>query len=499
MRRRIFLATLGTSAGAGIYTVSGCTARRSAVTRSSTLHSPAPPSSTAIPIDFGTEQIWPPPEVAGPHEIDAHSFRVHCARGHHLIVDIDTRYLPQDLKLTGRCPAVVDLVNLKVYAICPDNTTNGYHTTVAVLAKPPDNKTATPLSNTGVAELVIGPSILDDEHAYIVIDHLPQEASQNSTASTSKSMLKLRLSDCSVVTTTILREHGITTDHQEDDSTTSSARRERDSYADLVSMYYERDDFPRGSIAFTNDNAALMITDGFDPYTALRVSATDLTIEFDAHSVLTGFYRDHLHAEAVCTTDNAKAYYYSRATVVTLADGVSHRMAEGDIPDFVAGRWIYCRRMGGYDGPTVMINLDTGEEVWPEDYLDDVDRFLMISDGYLVVSSGYSVNVRRPGAASPTITLTQSSGFLWKAGFVYNSTLYAISHESEVRVFNVDTHQQIGSVRLGNSALWPRINAVTPFGISDGSRFLPATKWLSEHSTTSGQIQTPTSTSESTP
>ena len=27
-----------------------------------------------------------------------------CARGHHLIVDIDTRYLPQDLKLTGRCP-----------------------------------------------------------------------------------------------------------------------------------------------------------------------------------------------------------------------------------------------------------------------------------------------------------------------------------------------------------------------------------------------------------
>ena len=498
MRRRTFLTTLGTSAGAGIYTVSGCTARRSAVTRSSTLHPPAPPSSTAIPIDFGTEQIWPPPEVADPQD-DADSFRVHCARGHHLIVDIDTRYLPQDLKLTGRCPAVVDLVNLKVYAICPDNTTNGYHTTVAVLAKPPDNKTATPLSNTGVAELVIGPSILDDEHAYIVIDHLPQEASQNSTASTSKSMLKLRLSDCSVVTTTILREHGITTDHQEDDSTTSSARRERDSYADLVSMYYESNDFPRGSIAFTTDNAALMITDGFDPYTALRVSATDLTIEFDAHSVLTGFYRDHLHAEAVCTTDNAKEYYYSRATVVTLADGVSHRMAEGDIPDFVAGRWIYCRRMGGYDGPTVMINLDTGEEVWPEDYLDDVDRFLMVSDGYLVVSSGYSVNVRRPGAASPTITLTKSSGFPTKAGFVYNSTLYAISHESEVRVFNVDTHQQIGSVRLGSSALWPRINAVTPFGISDGSRFLPATKWLSEHSTTSGPIQTPTSTSEPTP
>ena len=64
MRRRTFLTTLGTSAGAGIYTVSGCTARRSPVTRSSTLHPPAPPSSTAIPIDFGTEQIWPPPEVA---------------------------------------------------------------------------------------------------------------------------------------------------------------------------------------------------------------------------------------------------------------------------------------------------------------------------------------------------------------------------------------------------------------------------------------------------
>ena len=501
MHRRTFLATLGTAAGAGIYTVSGCTARRSAVTRSSTLHSPAPPSSTAIPIDFGTEQIWPPPEIVDPHDIDVDSFRIHCARGHHLIVDIDTRYLPQDLKLTGMCPAVVDLVNLKVYLIRPDNTTNDYHTAVAVLTKPSDNKTATPLPGTGVAELVIGPSILDDEHAYIVINHLPQEASQKPTASASKSILKLRLSDCSVVTTTILREYGITTDHPEYDYGTSKTQRDRESYPELVSTYYEADHFPPGSIAFTVDNASLMITDGLDPYTALRVSATDLTIEFDAHSVLTGVYRDHLRADAVCTTDDAEENSRSRATVVTLADGVSHRMAEGDIPDFVAGRWIYCHRMGGSDEPTVMINLDTGEEVWPQDYPEYFHyyrRFLTVSDGYLVLSSEGTVNVRRPGAISPTITLTESSRFHELAGFVYNATLYVISTEKGVRIFNVDSHQQIGSVHL-DGPLWMRITAVTPFGISDGGRFFPATKWLLEHSTSSTPIQKPTSTSEPTP
>lgn len=83
MHRRTFLATLDTAAGAGIYTVSGCTARRSAVTRSSTLHSPAPPSSTAIPIDFGTEQIWPPPEIVDPHDIDVDSFRLQRSDHYH--------------------------------------------------------------------------------------------------------------------------------------------------------------------------------------------------------------------------------------------------------------------------------------------------------------------------------------------------------------------------------------------------------------------------------
>ena len=308
-------------------------------------------------------------------------------------------------------------------------------------------------------------------------------------------------SGCSAVTTTILREYGITTDHPEYDYGTSKTQRDRDSYPELVSTHYEADHFPPGSIALTVDNASLMITDGLDPYTALRVSATDLTIEFDAHSVLTGVYRDHLRADAVCTTDDAEENSRSRATAVTLADGVSHRMAEGDIPDFVAGRWIYCHRMGGSDEPTVMINLDTGEEVWPQDYPEYFHyyhRFLTVSDGYLVISSEGTVNVRRPGAISPTIALTESSRFHELAGFVYNATLYVISTEKEVRIFNVDSHQQIGSVHL-DSPVWVRITAVTPFGISDGGRFFPATKWLSEHSTSSTPIQKPTLTSEPTP
>ena len=157
--------------------------------------------------------------------------------------------------------------------------------------------------------------------------------------------------------------------------------------------------------------------------------------------------------------------------------------------------------MGGSDEPTVMINLDTGEEVWPQDYPEYFHyyrRFLTVSDGYLVISSEGTVNVRRPGAISPTIALTESSRFHELAGSIYNATLYVISTEKEVRIFNVDSHQQIGSVHL-DSPLWVRITAVTPFGISDGGRFFPATKWLSEHSTPSTPIQKPTLTSEPTP
>ena len=463
MRRRTFLTTaLGAAAGAGLSLPGGCTATRSHSSPSSTASPstsvPTPPSPTAAPTDFGTEPLWPPPGVVEVEEdtpVWEDECRVMCARGHCLTGSINARYLPDRTDLRGMCPVIVDLSGPDVYAVLPDDSGTSYRTSVVTLIEPPE-ETATP-SPGAVTVLTAGPSALDDDHAYVIVGR--NEGARATDGPTdlngSLTLLKIRLSDADVVSSAQLSTgfpiYSLTTRNG-----------------------------PSGGIAPTSDGSALMLTTGSDPYLALRLSIADLSVQFDAHSVLTGTCRGDLGDEAVCTDKDSNIT--SGTTIVTLTDGAPHEVPKGDTPRFVCERWLYSSRYEPGGLAMVMTDLGTGEEVvltgYPGTYSSPGNT--TADGGYIITCASDQIDVRPPGSTTATLTWTTAERTVPASGLVYGANLYTRSASGRISVTDLESGNNIKNLQLDKARAGGGINAVTPYGISNGYCFYPASEWAED-------------------
>lgn len=463
MRRRTFLTTvLGAAAGAGLSLPGGCTATRSHSSPSSTASPstsvPTPPSPTAAPTDFGTEPLWPPPGVVEVEEdtpVWEDECRVMCARGHCLTGSINARYLPDRTDLRGMCPVIVDLSGPDVYAVLPDDSGTSYRTSVVTLIEPPE-ETATP-SPGAVTVLTAGPSALDDDHAYVIVGR--NEGARATDGPTdlngSLTLLKIRLSDADVVSSAQLSTgfpiYSLTTRNG-----------------------------PSGGIAPTSDGSALMLTTGSDPYLAIRLSIADLSVQFDAHSVLTGTCRGDLGDEAVCTDKDSNIT--SGTTIVTLTDGAPHEVPKGDTPRFVCERWLYSSRYEPGGLAMVMTDLGTGEEVvltgYPGTYSSPGNT--TADGGYIITCASDQIDVRPPGSTTATLTWTTAERTVPASGLVYGANLYTRSASGRISVTDLESGNNIKNLQLDKARAGGGINAVTPYGISNGYCFYPASEWAED-------------------
>lgn len=458
MRRRTFLTTLGAAAGAGLY---GCSAKHPKSTVSDSTSpsatapaSPTPPTPTATPIVFGAEPLWPPPGVISDQDQTlGEGCQILHVHGRYLIGAIGAHYLPGQTDVTGMCPVIVDLTGPTTYAILPDGVSGGYHAAEVKPTAPGNNATET--SKVGaVAHLATGPSTLDDNHAYIVVGKTDGVTGSSNTSDENMplSLLKIQLSD-----------YKATASVQLSSSFPTSA--------------FALQDSPSGRLLFTADGTALMLTTGSDPYLALRLSATDLSTQFDAHSVLTYAYLKDLGGEAVCTSKYSSST--EPGTVVTLTDGASHTVS--DSPKYVCRKWLYARRYTTAGSTVVMINVDTGEEFTLTGFpyeLSDMQHTATSGD-YIITCTNNQIDVRTPGSTSPTLTWNSAERAVPNSGQVYGDVLYACYMSGRITLVDLHTGEELDN-RQFTPFQQACVSFVTPYGISTGRFFYPTTEWMTD-------------------
>ena len=66
------------------------------------------------------------------------------------------------------------------------------------------------------------------------------------------------------------------------------------------------------------------------------------------------------------------------------------------------------------------------------------------------------------------------------SGLVYGANLYTRSASGRISVTGLKSGGNIKSLQLDKARAGGGINAVTPYGISDGYRFYPASEWAED-------------------
>ena len=461
MRRRTFLATLGTATGTGLCVglASGCSAThpKNASSNSGSPGAaaiPTPPTPTATPAAFGSEPLWPPSGVVDEREANGGTVCwVHCARNHYLIGSIVTDHLP-GIGLVGDAPVVVDLSGPTTYVIHFGDSIDDFRTTAVTLE--PTRGPMIPGARRTRSEataFTIGPSVLDDEYAYVVVCAARQGGRPLSEAPLT--LLKVQFVNGEIV--------GKATLADKFNPYRLKLSREETAYTELDYL----GENTAGHLRLSSDGTSLMFTIGAKSYLALRLSTDNLTVQFDAHSILKDTCESNLGAEAI----------YNATQVVTLIDGTSHEIPQNYFPGLVIGHWLYVEKSNDESQTTVMRNLYTGEDIQITDHpeLINLHSTAIISDEYCVTRYSNTIDVRRPGSATSTLTVQHDN---IRSGITHENTLFftvGYPHK-EVHLASLDTGDTIKVLQLKNNQ-YEHIT-VTPYGMSNGYVFYPATEWM---------------------
>ncbi len=485
MRRRTFLITAGMVSVSSV--ISACT--------SPSEKPPAqtpPPGPNAIPHKFTERASWPGVNL------DVSITAVH---DHYLCSNVAVDEL-RDVFASGRCAAIADVAGPTTRAVTLDET-GTWITKEVELTDRYDKERNNIKAPT---RLWAGPALLDNAHAYLVIGVLAQQDDDSNTTSVDDTatcpvvMLKIRLSDGSVVA-----------------STTVSDRFLAKGVSDM-------------NLSFSTDRAALLLAGGNgDPqlsatqkgrsdYVALRLSAEDLSIQFDAHSIL-----NSKRATVVTSYGQAVGSKYATSPsemIIFLADGKYEFAGEKNDPIMVRDGWYYYDHdVLGSDKKTRARNLASGQTVelqgvWSKEVGYGISWPSITSDEQAIISGTTHdgrdrVNqliVRLPGAASPILSWTAGDQKIPEGASVLGDVLYTCydpddserTSNHHIDLISLTTGAKITETEEHGSRLLNGVeDVVTPWGIANSSGFHAATAWGDHTPTTespSPSAPQPTST-----
>ena len=459
MRRRAFLiAALGTTMGAGAVSLSGCASIKRRIARAwapqstTLLHASLskPPKTTAIPTAFGSEPVWPTRIEENKNRPWPTNATIVAAHGSFLIAydmgDIE------NTALSGDRPIIVDLTGPTNYAIVPDDSEHGYR--IEQMTPPPitgvieENRVA-PSPGTLVTEQFTCAATCDDEFAYLitgredVLDERPENRGR-------VSLLKIRLADRRIVASALLGEN--------------------------LALKARESTYRAGSsITLTSDGADLLVTTSV-PHRALRLSAKDLSVQFDLASVTSQSFCAVAGGEAVALLgDDAKV----QTAIVTLADGLTHPI-ENLSAQLVHRGYLYAidSRTKEPPYPELSINLATGERTELTDLpvdKEDTHPTLTASNGYVIRRTDH-IQVRKNGSATALLTRESTEEESYQSAAIYGSILYLTLSGGRLHLIDLDTGEVISQSRTGGQH---EIVTVTPYGFCNESAFYPATAWKS--------------------
>ena len=459
MRRRIFLtAALGATTSAGALSLSGCAEIRQRIARTLTSQPPtvlhaslsSPPKGSAIPTDFGSEAVWPLRVKENQNHPWPTNAMIETARGSFLIAyDVNC---DDTAGLSGDRPIIVDLKGPTTYALVPDDSEHGYRIEpmkVPQVSSVPGGNGVAPGPGTLVIEQFTSAGTCDDEFAYLIIgrEDVVDERPENRGR---VSLLKIRLADRRIVAGTLLGEN--------------------------LALKARESTYRAGSsITLTSDGTGLLVTTSV-PHRALRLSAKDLSVQFDLASVTSQSFCALEGGEAVVLlSDDEKVH----TAVITLADGVTHPI-EDLSAQLVHRGYLYAIDNRTKEPPysELSINLATGKRTELRDLpVDKEDKRvnLTASNGYVIRRTDH-IQVRKNGSATALITRESTEKESYKSAAIYGSTLYLALDGGRLHLIDLDTGEVILESQTGGQH---EMVTVTPYGFCNEGAFYPAIAWRS--------------------
>ena len=475
MRRRTFLAVTG--ATALLPAVVSCRQSRSG--SSATPVPTPPPKSDAVPTAFADASIWP------------------AADTYTTITAVSDRYLCGGARIKdalnvftkGWCPVVVDISTLTTYAVLLDQKGAWVTRKVGLV----DDDDMDQDSKGALTTIFMGSTLLDSEHAYLVFGALTL-----SSPSTQDSMrgsdfpkgtacpvilVKIRLSDGSIQAATTVA----------------------DSY--LV------EGIERLYLSFANGRSSLVLMgydvnvessqDSGNDYIALRLSVTDLSVQFDAHSIL-----DNHDINDVRLCGQAIAYYVKGGdyAIMFLSDNKRERTGER-YPIEVKDDWYYYKDNQDRESSSGSVrNVVSGETIALKgDWKNELQSWSIISsDQQAYISwngqgSSRSMSIRMPGAAAAALTWDGGNHKVPDGACVVGDVLYSFyevktsssTSSNEFDITSISSGKMIADVQK-TAITHGTKNAVTPWGLVADGRFYAATSWLDDVSFSTSTASPPT-------
>ena len=459
-RRTFFTAALSTMAGAGTLSLGACAGLGRSLAKKLAPHPPtlrhaslsSPPQPTAVPTAFSKEAVWPMRIEENHDHPWPSNAEITTAHGTLLLGKVHN---DSSDPLSGDSPIIVDLTGPTTYAVVPDSSEHGYRIeemTPPLVGSIPRENHVTPSPGATVTEQFTGAGTCDDEFAYVITGTETLRAGRVPEDHGRVSLLKIRLSDRTIIASTILGEN-------------------------LALKAKEPTHRLESSIVPTSDGGSLLVTSSFPPR-ALRLSTADLSVQLDLASITSQRFSAVDGGEAVAlNTDDGR----TQTAVVTLADGVAHPL-ETMFAQLVHQGYLYATRRAEGDQPfsELIINLATGERLEPEDLPGNDEKSkqatLSAHEGFIIRETDY-VQVRRNGSATALLTWKPSGQEASKGVAICGSVLYVALGGGRMRLVNLDTGEVIQESKTGNQYDYGELVAMTPYGACYKNNFYPATAW----------------------
>ena len=459
-RRTFFTAALSTMAGAGTLSLGACAGLGRSLAKKLAPHPPtlrhaslsSPPQPTAVPTAFSKEAVWPMRIEENHDHPWPSNAEITTAHGTLLLGKVHN---DSSDPLSGDSPIIVDLTGPTSYAVVPDDSEHGYRIeemTPPLVGSIPRENHVTPSPGATVTEQFTGAGTCDDEIADVMTGTGTLRAGGVPEDHGRVSLLRFRLSDRTIIASTILGEN-------------------------LALKAKEPTHRLESSIVPTSDGGSLLVTSSFPPR-ALRLSTADLSVQLDLASITSQRFSAVDGGEAVAlNTDDGR----TQTAVVTLADGVAHPL-ETMFAQLVHQGYLYATRRAEGDQPfsELIINLATGERLEPEDLPGNDEKSkqatLSAHEGFIIRETDY-VQVRRNGSATALLTWKPSGQEASKGVAICGSVLYVALGGGRMRLVNLDTGEVIQESKTGNQYDYGELVAMTPYGACYKNNFYPATAW----------------------
>ena len=291
--------------------------------------------------------------------------------------------------------------------------------------------------------LVTGPAIMDDDHAYLLVIR----AIGNPGVA---HLLKITLSDGVIAASALLSE------------------------------WFDASLLDGIFLSFSPDGTSLLVvgsggsgtTDGF---IGMRLDATDLSVQFDAHDVLTEAGGVGVAGEALTVPSTTH-----RKNLVLLADG--REILDLDAP-VVIGPWCY-HRTGAQQ--VMLRDLTTGEEtpvpdlpptdlhqLWPR------SRRIWSTSAHRTINHRFPTEPERfsvwlPGESAPVLQWRRTEHPIPDKSSVFGNTLYSRGNDS-MEIRSLGSGEVLGSIP---SQSFNGEFAVSSWGAATTNHFSPANEWF---------------------